>query len=147
MIPNSFDSTLDRLLNMKARLDQHGDPNYRKRHPSLQYGITDACNRPLRTICYGQSPTALLEADSEMLYIRLNILNKLSSLILQTLPTATLEQYLPDDINNVYPNVHLNVVSPLFRDRSGTAARRHIEESLGYLKDSQDPLIEELGVL
>ena len=30
-----------------------------------------------------------------------------------------------------------------FQNRSGTTARRHIEESLGYLKDSQDPLIEE----
>ena len=68
---------------------------------------------------------------------------KLGSLILQTLPAATLERYLPNDINIIFPNVHLNVVSPLFQDRSGTAARRHIEESLGYLKDSQDPLIEE----
>lgn len=74
----------------------------------------DASNRPLRTICYGQFPTALLEADPEMLYILLNILEKLGSLIFQTLPAATLERYLPNDIKIIYPNVHLNVVSPLF---------------------------------
>ena len=124
-------------------MEQHGDPNHRKRYPSLQYRIMDAFNRPLRTVCYSQFPTALLEADPEMLYILLNILEKLGSLIFQTLPAATLERYLPNDIKIIYPNAHLNVVSPLFQNRSGTAARRHIEESLGYLKDSQDPLIEE----
>ena len=142
-VPGSSRVYQYQALNMRARLEQHGDPNYRKRHPSLQHGIMDACNRPLQTLCYGQFPTALLEADPEMLYILLNILEKLGSLTLQTLPAATLERYLPNDINIIYPNVHLNVVSPLFQNRSGTAARRHIEESLGYLKDSQDPLIEE----
>ncbi len=128
---------------MKAPLAQHGDPNHRKRYPSLQYGIMDAWNRPLRTVCYGQFPTALLDADPEMLHIHLNVLQKLGSLIYQTLPAATLERYLPNNTKIIYPNMHLNVVSLLFQNRSGTAARRHIEESLGYLKHSQDPLIEE----
>lgn len=78
-----------------------------------------------------------------MLNILLNVLEKLGSLIFQTIPAATLERYLPNDIQIIYPNVRLNVVSPLIQNQSGTAARRHIEESLGYLKDFQDPLIEE----
>ena len=141
--PEVFRLYIGQALNLRTRLEQHGDPNHRKRYPSLQYGIMDACNRPLRTICYGQFPTALLDADPDMLYILLNILEKLGSLILQTLPAATLERYLPNDIKIIYPNVHLNVVSPLFQNRSGTAARRHIEKSLRYLKDSQEPPIEE----
>ncbi|KAL8737409.1 MAG: hypothetical protein Q9181_001716 [Wetmoreana brouardii] len=103
----------------------------------------DACNRPIRTISYGQFPTAILDADPELLYILLNILEKLGSLLFQTLPAATLKRYLPHDIEIVHANVHLNVVSPLFQDRSSTTDRKHIEESLAYLKDSDDPLIEE----
>ena len=140
--PEFFRLYIGQALDLRARLEQHGDPNHHKRYPSLQYGIMDASNQPLRTICCCQFPTALLEADPEMLYMLLNILEKLGSLIFQTLPAATLEWYWPNDIEIIYPNVHLNVVSSLFQNRSGTAARRHIEESLGYLKDSQAPLLE-----
>ncbi len=112
--PEFFRLYVGQALDLRARLEQHGDPNHRKRYPSLQYGIMDACNRPLRTTCYGQSPTALLDADPEMLYILLNILEKLGSLIFQTLPAPTLEQFLSNVIKIIHPNVHLNVVSSLF---------------------------------
>ncbi len=102
MIPKPLDSTLDRLIDLRARLEQHGDPNHRKRYTSLQYGIMDACDWPLRTIYYGQFPTALLDVDPEMLDILFNILEKLGSLIFQTLPVATLERYLPNDIKIIY---------------------------------------------
>ena len=141
--PEFFRLYIGQALNLRARLEHHGDPNPPKRYPSLQHGIVDACNRPLRTICYGRFPTAFLEADPEMLYILLDILEKLGSLIFQTLPAATLERCLPNDIKLDFLNVHLDVVSPLFQNRSGTAARRHIEEILGCLRDIQDPLIEE----
>ena len=67
--PEFFRLYIGQALNLRARLEQHHDPNHRKRYPSLQYGIMDAFNRPLRTICYGQFPTALLEADPEMLLL------------------------------------------------------------------------------
>ncbi len=103
-----------------------------------------ACNGPLRTIRCGQFPTAVLKADPEnAMYILLHILEELGSLIFQTLPAATLTRCLPNCIKILYPNVHLDVVSSLFQNRSGTAARMHIEESLGYLRDSQDLSIEE----
>ena len=82
--PEFFRLDIGQALNLRARLEQHVDPNYRKRYPSLQYGIMDASNRPLRTICYGQFPTALHEADPEIPYTLLNILEELGSLIFQT---------------------------------------------------------------
>lgn len=42
MIPNSFRLYVGQALGLSARLEQHRDPNHRKRCPSLQIGIMDA---------------------------------------------------------------------------------------------------------
>lgn len=133
--PGFFRLYIGHALNLKLRLGQHHDSEYRKRYLSLQYDILDACNRPLRSICYGQFPKTLLGYHPEMLYILLNILEKLGSLMFQTISATTLKRYLPKDMKVVYPIVHLNVVSPLLQNRISTVARMHIEESLEFLKD------------
>jgi len=37
--PEFFPLCIGQALNLRARLEQHGDPNHRKRYPSLQYGV------------------------------------------------------------------------------------------------------------
>ena len=95
-------------LDPRAPLEQNGDPKHRKRYPSLQYDIIDACNRLLQISCCGQFPAALLEANPEILSILLNIVEKLGSFVFQNHPAATLERYSPNHNKPVYPNVHLD---------------------------------------
>ena len=51
--PRFFRLYIGQVVNLKVRLKQHGDSNYRRRRPSLKYGIIDAYNGPLRTVSYG----------------------------------------------------------------------------------------------
>ena len=73
--PEFFRLYIGQALNLRTRLEQHGDPDHRKRYSTLQYDIMDACNRPLRTIFYGHFSTTLLEADPDMLYILISLRN------------------------------------------------------------------------
>ena len=103
----------------------------------------DICDRLLRSTVYGKFSEVLLDKDPKTLYTLLKILEKLGTLLFQSLPAAILERYLPKDVEVVYPNVHLNVPLALFQSRDGTVARRHMEESLDSIKDTNDPHVRD----
>jgi hypothetical protein len=55
-------------------------------------------------------------------------------IMVQTLPAPTLLQFLPDFVEVKYPNVHPNVMSPLFQNRDDNIDRKYIDEALEYFE-------------
>ena len=77
----------------------------------------------------------------ETLDLLLNLVEKLGTLLFQTLPAPTLAQFLPGFVTIEHPSIHLNVLSLLFQSRDDNDPQSFIDEALGYLKDSDDPYI------
>ena len=77
----------------------------------------------------------------ETLDLLLNLVEKLGTLLFQTLPAPTLAQFLPGFVTIEHPSIHLNVLSLLFQCRDDNDPQSFIDEALGYLEDSDDPHI------
>lgn len=139
--PAFFRLYISQALVFQNRVTQHHDPQYRRRFPSLQYDVLSHNGRTLRTICSGKFPKSL-EDQPERQCLLLNLLEKLGTLLFQTLPFQTLAYFLPCGVQIGYPNVNLNVLSPLYQNRDGNVPREYIDEALCYLKDSDNPFIQ-----
>lgn len=90
--PALFRLYVEQASNLRRRVRHHHDPKYRTNHPSLQYYIIDCCNRPLKTICFAFIPRHW-RLSNDILELVLNILEKLGTLLFQTLPAKTLHQF------------------------------------------------------
>ena len=138
--PTFFRLYVGQGMNVRHRLQQHHGTNHRKLHPSLQYSVLGEGQRVLISIVFATFSHLGIE-QQETLDLLLNLVEKLGTLLFQTLPAPTLAQFLPGFVNIEHPNVHLNVLSPLFQSRDGNDQQSSIDEALGYLKDSEDPYI------
>jgi len=66
----------------------------------------------------------------------LNILEKLGTLLFQTLPARLLAQF---EVQAVYPNVHFNVLSPLFQSQRSRLESKYIEEAAAFIQETDNP--------
>jgi len=65
-----------------------------------------------------------------------NVLEKLGTLLFQTLPARLLAQF---EVQAVYPNVHFNVLSPLFQSQRSRPESKYIEEAAAFIQETDDP--------
>ena len=54
-----------------------------------------------------------------------------------------LEPFLPESVDVAFPNMHLNILSPLLRGHHGKAFHGQIDQSLAFLKESDYPIIQQ----
>jgi len=66
----------------------------------------------------------------------LNTLEKLGTLLFQTLPARLLAQF---EVQAVYPNVHFNVLSPLFQSQGSRPKSKYIKEAAAFIQETDDP--------
>lgn len=125
---------IGQALNLRKRVKQHHDPKYRRTHPSLQYHMIDCRKQPLVTICMGTLPKLWVHRDGDTEFV-LNILEKLGTLLFQTLPARLLAQF---EVQAIYPNVHFNVLSPLFQSQGSRPKSKYIEEATAFIQETDD---------
>lgn len=104
-------------------------------HPSLQYYMIECRKRPLVSICMATLPKVWVHRDGDMELV-LNILEKLGTRLFQTLPARLLAQF---EVQAVYPNVHFNVLSPLFQSQGSRPESKYIEEATAFIQETDDP--------
>jgi len=103
-------------------------------HPSLQYYMIECRKQPLVSICMATLPKVWVHRDGDMELV-LNILEKLGTLLFQTLPARLLAQFEVQ----VYPNVHFNVLSPLFQSQGSRPESKYIEKATAFIQETDDP--------
>ncbi|KAL9599521.1 MAG: hypothetical protein Q9219_003765 [cf. Caloplaca sp. 3 TL-2023] len=120
--------------NLRDQVRQHNNPKHRRSHPSLQSHVIDSRNRPLTTIYMGTLPKIWFHEDEKRALI-LNILEKLGTLLFQNLPSRTFHQF---GVRPIYPNVHVNVLSPLFQTQGSRPASTYVEEATSFIQQTDD---------
>ena len=95
---------------MRSRINNHQNPDYRKLNPSLHYYImdTEGMSHQFVYLC-GYTET-------EVPSMILNLLEMWCCLILQTLQEASLKNYLPESAISPGGGRHLNVALPLYQN-------------------------------
>ena len=120
---------IGQALYLRKRVKQHHNPKYRRKHPSIQYHMIDCRKRPLVTICMGTLPKLCVHRDGDTEFM-LNILEKLGTLLFQTLPARLVAQF---EVQAIYPNVHFNVLSPLFQSQGSRPKSKYVEEATAFI--------------
>ena len=92
------------------------------------------CQRPLVTVCIGTLPKLCVHRDGDTEFV-LNILEKLGTPLLQTLPARLLAQF---EVQAIYPNVHFNVLSPLSQSQGSRTKSKYIEEATAFIQETDD---------
>ena len=95
---------------MRSRINNHQNADYRKRNPSLHYYIvdTEGVNNEFVFLCGF--------TETEVPSIKLNLLEMWCCLILQTLQENSLRTYLPESAIRPGGGRHLNVALPLYQN-------------------------------
>lgn len=99
--------------------------------------MIDCYNRPLKTVCFARIPIHLGLSD-DALELVLNILEKLGTLLFQTLPAKTLHQF---EIEPKFPNIHCNVLSPLLQSQGNRLEATYIKKAITFLQETDNPEI------
>lgn len=92
--------------------------------------MIDCRKRPLVTVCMGTLPKLCVHRDGDTEFV-LNILEKLGTLLFQTLPARLLAQF---EVQAIYPNVYFNVLSPLFQSQGSRPKSEYIEEATAFIQ-------------
>ncbi|KAL1961941.1 hypothetical protein VTN77DRAFT_770 [Rasamsonia byssochlamydoides] len=97
-------------INVKRQIEDHLNPYYRYKHPSLHYhvwGQRETMESKFVLLAHGTKVKTISN-------IELNIIELWCCLIFQTLPPSLLK-YLPPDIPVVRDEYHLNIAHPLWQ--------------------------------
>ena len=129
--PSPYFLYVGQAISIKTRLQDHQNPAYRAKCPSLHYFARDQPGMMEEYVILAET---LPDADNLPLF--LNLLEMLGTLLFQTLPEKTLQRYLPPNFPICAPGAHLNIASPL------SQGFRDAQKSVALLFYSDDPMIK-----
>lgn len=102
---------------------RHGDPVYRRKHPSLHYHIWDSANDIKSTFVTLAKYDVPQTEEGQLI---MNLAEMWMSLVFQTLRTFHLDEFLPNGVESLWSGTHLNVALPLWQGFKDQATREAI---------------------